>query len=233
VGFSAFARGDSAVALRRGLLALAGAALLAVLLSAPQLLPALELAELSSRRIDTLDIDLADPHYRRTSAVNLILQTILPVRDRPFQFLLMTPTAGWVVLALVAAAPFNRRQRRAAGFFAIVALGTYLIGLGRHTPLYGLYFGLPTSTLFRIAARFFALTALPLAMLAGIGVDALWRTNGRPRVAIGALAFLAALAAALTLALHFGADAIAGAGILASDMLEPGLLSRLRAAASI
>jgi hypothetical protein len=221
--------GVAAVARAAG--ALVGAGVLAGLLSAPQLLPALELAQTSMRSFDALDIDGVDMHYRGTQPRVTLLQTLLPTRDRAFQFLRMTPTPGWIVLGLAAAALFHRRQRRAVGFFVAVGLATYLIGLGRHGPLFELFYQLPTANFFRVTFRYFALTALPLAMLCGIGIDALWRLQRRPRLAIGGLVLLVALAVGLSLGPWLGIGALQPA-VLPTTAAEPGLLHRLAAARS-
>ncbi|MEO8601859.1 MAG: YfhO family protein [bacterium] len=214
-------------AIATGAMMIAAAALLAALLSAPQLLPALELAQLSVRSLNALDINSVDPHFAAASLPNLLLQTLLPTPSRAFQFLRMTPAPGWIVLALIGAAAANCRLRRTAGFFAVFGLATYLIGLGRHTPLFALYFALPGSNLFRIPSRFFALTALPLAMLAGIGVDALRRAVNRPRLVVATLAAVTMLGVGLAASVHAFPDAINASGILTANWFEPGLLRRL------
>jgi len=72
----------------------------------------------------------------------------------------------------------------APGLFG-VALLSWLLALGTHTPLFRLYFALPTGDWFRIPARFLVLASFALAMLAGLGVDAL----ARERVGRRALAW--------------------------------------------
>ncbi len=162
-----------AAELGSALTALAAAALLAAALSAPQLLPATELAARSPRAFTALTIDDIDPYYRAIDPTDVLASALFPGRDakifRPL------PHVGIVALALACLAVAHRARRRDAGFFALLALGSGLIGLGRHTPLFALYYHLPTANWFRIPDRFYVLTALGLALLAGIGADWLLR----------------------------------------------------------
>jgi hypothetical protein len=175
--------------------ALACAGLIAGLLALPQLLPALELARLSPRPLGGMTLQMIDPGY--TPGWLLPLQTLagtlLPTRDSVFSSG-FAPHVGTVGLALAAIGVAVPRRRGIAMFFVGITVVSALLALGRHTPLYALYFKLPTADWFRGPNRFFVLTTLGLAMLAGCGVDALSRER------VGRKALLIFLATALVLA---------------------------------
>ncbi len=162
-----------ATVLRRSVL-LAGAAGVALLLAGLQLVPAAELARLSPRSPATLSVAAGDP----MGAAGLT-RPLLALRD------LVVPAVGVAFprsvgigligfcLALVGVG--DRLRRADAVFFALLAVASFVLALGVTTPVYGLYFHLPTGSWFRGPARFLFLTSFALAMLAGIGVDALGR----------------------------------------------------------
>ncbi len=178
-----------------GLAALAAAAVLATALSAPQLLPAAELAAQSPRALAALTIADVDPYYRQVDPMQVLWAALFPGRD--VQIYRPLPHVGLAALALACLAVAHRARRADAGFFALLALGSGLIGLGRHTPLFALYYRLPTADWFRIPNRFYVLTALGLALLAGIGADwLLGRARGWGRRVL-ALALPAAVYASL------------------------------------
>ena len=167
------ARPPRATVLRRSVL-LAGAAGVALLLAGLQLVPAAELARLSPRSPASLSVAAGDP-----MGATGLTRPLLALRD------LVVPAVGLAFprsvgigligfcLALVGVG--DRLRRADAVFFALVAVASFVLALGVATPVYGLYFHLPTGSWFRGPARFLFLTSFALAMLAGIGVDAVGR----------------------------------------------------------
>jgi hypothetical protein len=136
--------------------------LLPPLLSAVQFFPGVEMARLSVRGGDLSAAELAGnaitwPVFRRT----------LTQRGSLFNPILFTP---W----LLASASFLRAATRRRALFYLAAGALYLcLGMGSETPLYDLYQELPFGRLFRDPYRFFWVTGFCLAVLAGLGADAL------------------------------------------------------------
>lgn len=194
------------------LAAAAAALLLAVSLAAAQVLPSAEIASRSERWSQSAQ----ERTYWSLHPAGLV-QTVVPVPwtalaalpswsqalyegREPYLFSVYLGVPA-LVLGVVA---LERRRRRDA-----VVLGTSLVvatilALGRHTPLYATAVALvPPLRLIRFPSKTLVVTALALALLAGLGYDALKReARGRPR-----------LAQALALLLAFAA--LAGAGALA------------------
>jgi len=205
------------------LAALAAAGALAVLLALPQLLPALELARLSPRPPGGLTLGMVQPTFAPgwTAALQTAAGMALPTRDSGFASG-FTPHIGAAGLALAVLGAVCGRRRANAAFFAIVGLGSGLLALGRSTPLYGLYFALPTGNWFRGPNRFFVLTALALGMLAGMGVDALQRGRVGRRTLRVLLAISLALSAGVAVVLVTRSNQLAA---LDREMQNPILLS--------
>jgi hypothetical protein len=136
----------------------AGGALLAM----PTLLPAWEFLQLTSRS------DYIAP--RDATAVTAAWRFL--VDDNPFG-------RGALFLLLAASAVVLRRERTilALGTLAVVAL---LLVVGDGGPLYPLAVKyLPGIGMFRIAGRFLHVAVFALALLAGLGLDRLWRREAR------------------------------------------------------
>src|SRR5579862_4418052 len=174
----AFIRGGPAWLPRLG--ALAVAALTALVLSLPQLLPAIELARRSPRAFGALSLEMADPTFGKASAPwSWLAGLVVPIDGNGF------PAYGYIGLAAlvaVAVAPLGRG--RAVGFFGAVTLLAWALAFGTRTPLYRLYFALPTASWFRLPARFLVPGCLGLALLAGVGVDVLARVRTARAVAL-------------------------------------------------
>ena len=156
-------------------IALGVAGALAGALAALQLLPTQELTGLSIRA--------GGMSIGEASSFSLpprqLFVGLLPV------FGLAAPTSneylGWVgfgglVLALVGL--LFRVRRPPVLFFALLALVSFLLALGNHTPLFHYTFQIPGMNLFRVPARWLLLTSLALAMLGGEGLSFL-RQLGR------------------------------------------------------
>lgn len=182
----------------RRVTAVGGALVLAGAWSAPQLLPAIELAAQSPRHAAALTVRMADPRPRGRDVGGLVLATLVPMRDA--SFFRPHPHVGPLAALLALAALLHRRQRRTTGFFVLLALCAGLLALGRSTPVYAFYFELPTGNLFRVPDRFFILVSLGLAVLAGVGADYLWRRKSPSRSARWAALSAGIVLAALALA---------------------------------
>jgi hypothetical protein len=203
--------------------ALAGAALLAGFLALPQLLPAMELSALSPRPLGGMTLQTADPTAAPGWRLPLatLVGTLLPTWNSVFAAGIV-PHVGAVGIALAVVGSVFPWRPRVAWFFAVLTLGSGVLALGRHTPLYELYFMLPTGDWFRGPTRFFVLTGFGLAMLAGCGVDSL----GRGRV--GRKGLLVLLGGALALAVMSSALLLSAGEQLAaigSQLRDPAFLS--------
>ena len=101
---------------------------------------------------------------------------------------------GAVVVALAMAALFLRRDLVTAAFGGLGAL-SFVLMLGRFTPVYHVLAWIPIVRSTRLPARFSLLLTLSLAILAALGLDALQREPDRKRrgiaVAVGAGAVFA------------------------------------------
>jgi hypothetical protein len=172
----------------RALAALGAGLLLPLLLDAVQLLPAIETARASVRGAALSAEDMASSLYSLNPSR---LAVTLGARRQVNAPLVLVP-AMIAVASLVAP-----RTRRVAAFYAVTGLAYFVLAFGEATPLFSLYRWLPLGALFRAPVRFLWVTGFCLAVLAGLGVDALTRpARGRD----GRTAALAAGAAATALA---------------------------------
>lgn len=94
-----------------------------------------------------------------------------------------------------------RGRSNAARFFAGLAALSLVLAFGAYSPLFGvLYARVPGFSVFRAQAKFIALAAFSLAVLAGFGLRSILERDGRARrlvAGLGAAAVAAAVAAAL------------------------------------
>lgn len=187
-----------------GQIGLAGAG--ALLLAVPQLLPTLELIG-SSNRSGGLN-----PQQAMAFSLNplIIGRGLLPSYD------------GWVFgeyvayigvvglgLAVVGALAGGRARWRWVGLL-LLGIG---LALGLYNPLYWPLAGLPGFNFFRVPARWLALAALAAAMLAGLGLQALFV---QPRIARRVWLVLTVVIAGLAAAAHL-------ADRTAADVIGPAL----------
>jgi len=156
--------------------AVAAAGLLAGSLSAPQLLPGLELAGRSPRGWTALSLEQAA--VNSAPPVTSLLRTVLPMHD--VEGVLPSVYTGLPLLLLAALGTLSSWRVTGAGFFLGLTLVSWLLACGAYTPLFHLYYLLPGGSAFREPHRFFPITSLGIAMLGGIGVDVLRqeRPNG-------------------------------------------------------
>ena len=161
---------------RRALLMLAGSFALALLLALPQLLPSLELSSLSNRS-SGFSVQDATAFSLPPSVLG---RALLPSYDGQL-FGEYVATLGIIGMGValwgVASPAISLHKRRIWLLLALVGLA---LAFGRYNPLYLLLAHLPGFNLFRVPARFLALFSLALALLAGMGVEALHSAAAQP-----------------------------------------------------
>lgn len=188
---------------RRGILALAGASITALVLSVPQLIPTLELTQLSNRR-GGLSLNQATAFSFSPFVTG---RGLLPSFDTLiFGEYVAYPGIIGLGLALVGAFAdahlkplrqlFNRKVAIRSRFsplstkwrgdggevftfrarWLIITLIGLALAYGIYNPLYWLLTALPGFNFFRVPARWLALFALGAAMLAALGID--WLKRG-------------------------------------------------------
>ena len=173
----------------RALLLLAGGGALALLLALPQLLPSLELMGMSNRGGGF------NPQQATAFSLppNLLGRALLPGYEGQLfgEYVAYLGVLG-LGLALWGLAA---RSGGAKWRWALLAAAGLGLALGRFNPLYLLLAELPGFDLFRVPARFLALFGLAMALLAGMGIEALPRAEslGQRRRALCIAALLALL----------------------------------------
>jgi hypothetical protein len=194
----------------RMLLALGMAGLVALLLALPQLLPTLELTSVSHRS--------GGMNANEATAFSLnpflTARGLLPGYDQPI-FAEYIAYPGVIALCLVLVGIFAPRigeapvsgwrgilQDRRLPWLVLAFIGLFF-AFGQYNPIYWWLANLPGFNLFRVPARWLVLTAIGVAMLAGLGAQALPALRLRRRVLLTGLALvivggLAAAALVLT-----------------------------------
>ncbi|MGQ9598712.1 MAG: YfhO family protein [Anaerolineae bacterium] len=190
--FALFRLGQEAGGRKQGLCSLLLAALWGLALAAIQLLPTAELAVHSQRAGILGDPRAAyELSFWPWRLITLLAPDFFgnPGRDGYWAYGTYWEEAAYVgvlplVLAVLAVVRWWRRQKRREGgllwvpFFLFLSLVSLLLALGNHTPLYPLFFHyLPGFGLFKAPARLMIGYALGMAVLAGIGADALRPTQ--------------------------------------------------------
>jgi hypothetical protein len=195
-------------------------AVLAVGLSAVQLLPTYEAMGLSTRAFEWksgVQLSAIEGSYNPLRLITWIIPDLFgnAVSLRPaatdwlslvFREAHSDEFRAYIGVAPLIAALFSltkwRSERRVAMLW-VLTIGSLLAALGRFTPLYGfIYAAVPPLRTFRIPARFLTITVFAAALLAGFGVDALSDAEpGRLRswtksLAVAAAALIAAVAVA-------------------------------------
>lgn len=174
-------------------------------LAAAQLLPSFELTQLSVRAGGL------DPAFFTSFSLHplYLVSLLLPfVRGNPYPnaSVELVGYVGWLPLLIALVAPFVRHQGpdvalrpvRRTGFFALLAVVGVLLALGRWNPAYMLLLRLPLFNLFRVPARYLYLFSFSVAMLTGLGLDALLsRVQGQTRPAEGKYDWLLIVVVAL------------------------------------
>ncbi len=170
---------------RLALAVLAFALVLPVLLDAVQVLPAVATASDSVRGANLQSSDMAPAQYTLKLEH---LRRVLGSRAQINCPLVLIP-------AMIASASLIApRTRRVALFYAVVGLAYFLLAFGEATPLFAVYKRLPLVSLFRVPVRFIWVTGFCVAVLTGLGVDALTRSASE-RVSARSFAGIALAAA--------------------------------------
>ena len=167
-----------------------------LLLAAPQLLPTLELQQLSVRSEERGLEFLTNNSLPPEMFLNLLVPsafgnnvTGFKVGD-PFQedFIYI----GFIPLLLTFFSLKQRRKRNMLFFLFLLIVGIVL-AMGRMTPLYQYAIQyLPGFSLFRIPSRWLMVVNLALAILAGYGLETIWQKgiSKRQSIIIGSLLFI-------------------------------------------
>ena len=175
-------------------------------LSAVQLLPSLELSELSLR---AGGLDYADATSFSLPPSEIMRALLPPFTDPPFSE--YTAFIGVFALGLTWAAIRYGSRQPATAFFAVVFVTGLFLALGRFNPLYEtLYQHVPGFDLFRVPARWLFLSTFGAAGLAAVGLDSLSALYAQTRQArqiardvIGTLGLAGLLVAGLIALKHY------------------------------
>lgn len=206
------------------LLTLAICVLLGALLALPQLLPSLELASLSNRG-DGFGFVEATAFSLPPS---LLGRALLPSYEGQL-FGEYNAYLGIIGMGLACWGILNG-PRRQWTWIGIAVIGLAL-ALGRSNPIYWLLAELPGFNLFRVPARFLALYSLGMALLAGMGINALLQgESAEPspadrRRATAIVLILGALVAATTFLLQPDPREVFGGTALTRASFVPWLLA--------
>jgi|GEM_PF-3035730 len=185
---------------------------IAICVALPQILPALELIPRSRR---AAGIQLSEASHWSLHPLRLLELLVPNLFGNPIHFdeflgffmddegsqlhrdpWIASPYLGsavllFAVVALVATRTRHRHWVRSLGVLLVLSV---LLAVGRHTPLFALYFEhVPMAQLFRYPAKFFGLPAVILPFLGAAGFDA-WRSKPSMRLPwYCALVFLIAM----------------------------------------
>ena len=174
---------------RRAAWLAAGLFVLPLLTAAAQLMPLVELALRSARPAGGLTADaVRSMGYVPGSAIVRGLLGGTGARDAA---LLMQPLALTWLLAL--AACWARPHRSRLVFWVVAGGVAAVLAAGFDTPLYPLYFALPTGGVFRVPVRLLVITACALSVLTSAGASTLIQmdTHRLPRRFLTGLGFAA------------------------------------------
>jgi hypothetical protein len=180
------------------------AGIIAVPLIVPQLIPTMELTSISNRSSGL------NPNQATAFSFNPLVmgRGLLPSYDS-LVFGEYVAYGGVIGFGLAIVGMF------AGGRIRWVWLAVMLVGLtlalGEFNPLYWVLAGLPGFNLFRVPARWLALFAFGVAMLAGIGVQALTEKRASWRVLAVSAVVIAVLAISSTLITRTPEDVIGSA----------------------
>jgi hypothetical protein len=143
-------------------------AFIALLIGSIQLIPALELATQSTRQGGLTAREALSFSFHPL----LLTKSLLPVYEEPIfsEYVAALPAAA-LILAIIGVV-FGRRDRGVWLAISITLFG-FLLALGAFNPIYHLLVRLPIFNYFRVPARWLALYALGMALLAGIGLQKL------------------------------------------------------------
>lgn len=193
----------------RALPALAAAAALALLLAAPQLIPTIEMTEVSNRRGGL------NPNQATAFSLSpfVLGRGLLPSYDRlifgEYVAYIGVIGLGLALFGALGSASPSAEPRDGPRWaqplpphwtWSILALTGLLFAFGLYNPLYWALASLPGFNLFRVPARWLALFTLGTVMLAALGFE---RILGGERPRMPALILIAAVVGALALGSAF------------------------------
>lgn len=190
-----------------------------LLLAAPQLLPTLELQQLSVRSQERGVDFLTQTSLPPVMWLNLLLPSAFGNNvtgfrgGDPFQevFIYIGLIPLW--LALLGVAGLRHSFSRDRFFFLLLLAGAGLLALGSYTPLYRYVIQyLPGFALFRIPARWLVGVNLALALLAGFGLDGLLRQGLSRRQWVTFLLVAALLTSGVLLFDRYGLEWLSRSG---------------------
>ncbi len=218
----------------RALLQLLTVLAIALLLTAPQLLPTLELSGQSLRSGGL------SPHEVLAFSLNPLVaaRALLPNYDGLLfgEFVAYGGVLGLGLALLSLLLPTCTELRRERALWVVLALAGLLLALGEFNPLWVFLSRLPGFNLFRVPARWLLLFSMGSAMLGGIALQALlhsaWRPRARQLAAVGLILLAMMLASPLIVhepAAVIGPDAPAPRTWLAWALALFALLFLLRA----
>lgn len=212
-GITGMLRSSHARAIGRLVAALSGAVAFAAVLSAVQMFPGYETAGISNRAAGVAFDEAVETSYPPAELLEFVIPSVFgdSLRtsrvgyfgawgERIVSDYLGAPVLLLALLGLVVG--FSRYRL----FLAVTAVLALVVGLGRHTPLYGmLYGGLPGFASFRSPGTFMFVATLGLVSLAATGLEVLGLRLRPPGGAVGARGRL--------LLMQFLFVALAGAGL--------------------
>lgn len=147
------------------------ALVLGTVIASAQLLPTFEFSQ-QSARAGGVDSEFFTTFSFHPLYLALLGAPFLRGNPYPNTSVEVIAYVGVLPLLLAGAAVILKRER-ATWFWVALAAGTLLLAFGGNTPLYPALRVLPFFNLFRVPARFLFPFAFSVAMLAGIGFDAL------------------------------------------------------------
>jgi hypothetical protein len=165
---------------RRALVLSVVALLLGLALAAAQLLPSVELTQLSVRS-GGLDPDFFTSFSLHPLYLVSLLSPFVLGNPYPKTSVELVGYVGLLPLLLALLAPFLAQPRpdaplrpvRPARFFGALAVVALLLSFGRYNPLYMALLRLPVFNLFRVPGRYLYLFHFSAAVMAGLSLDAL------------------------------------------------------------
>lgn len=196
IGVMGWRETHNIIKIPRAIILLGVCAVIGVVLSIPQLLPTMELTGMSYRGGGFT----AQQATAFSLSPNTIGRALLPSYDSQL-FGEYVTYIGIIGLGLalwgMVVRPFNGITQRTKLAWIVIAVIGLLLAFGRYNPLYLLLAELPGFNLFRVPARWLSLFSIGMAILGGLGVDALvagkrpqWQFTVIVGFALGALIVL-------------------------------------------
>lgn len=231
-------------ALRQAAIGLAVCGFIGFTLAAPQLLPSLEYKAYSWREGFSYE-QFISWSFHPKEALGWIVPGFFGWREPTYhgdwQFCLTTEYFGllpwFLALAALAAAwgseSWKERLRRPEAFFLLLAVFSFLAGIGKHFPLHQLFYRLPVYSGFRTWTRFLNILTFAVCVLMAFGWQALRDLEAErlKRALRGAQAFgVLALAAALLSLANAQGSVLAAAGALTQKLGSGGPAQALQLA---